>query len=184
MGIRRTLKPYLVREADVSSTKCINNALLTPLSLQSKQLQADYVSSHQKCRERRGSVWLLVSQKAFKEIRNEMRCRSHRQWLEQEWPRAHGVRHKATTSHWATGKMGIWGKGRHSATQPADKKLMGKPWTYCRPYWNPKPVYQDTREFNQKWDVKVRSQLINTLIFLVKGAPMKGRVKYSPDNLT
>jgi len=41
------LKPCLVREATVSSTKCGNSAHLTTLSLQSKQLQADYVSSHE-----------------------------------------------------------------------------------------------------------------------------------------
>ena len=45
-GIRRILKPCLVREATVSPPKCGNRALLTPLSLQSKPLQADYVSSH------------------------------------------------------------------------------------------------------------------------------------------
>jgi hypothetical protein len=42
------LKPYLVREAAVSSTKCINNGPLITVSLQSKQLQADYASSHLK----------------------------------------------------------------------------------------------------------------------------------------
>jgi hypothetical protein len=46
------------------------------------------------------------------------------------------------------------------------------------------PVYQDARGFNKKWDVKLRSQLRNTFLFLVTGIPMKGRVKYSSDNLS